>query len=150
MADFPTVDLTTSITWLAHLIERFANVRLTAASLPGGMSYARANLLLAVHAAHVDGNSARMVDIALDLGVTARTLTTMVDSLSAQSLITRSPDPTDRRAYQLELTEEGRGVIPLLQSELAHAAAAVMAPLSDRDRADLARLITRIIERGGQ
>lgn len=150
MSDSSTLDLTTSITWLAHLIERYANVRLAAASLPAGMSYARANLLVAVHAAHTDGNSARMVDIALDLGVTARTLTTMVDSLSAQNLIMRSPDPTDRRAYQLELTEEGRGVIPHLQSELAQAASAVVAPLSDRDRADLSRIITRIIERGGQ
>lgn len=149
MTDRATLDLTTSITWLAHLIERFANIRLAAAQLPPGMSYARANLLLAVHTAHAEENSSRMVDIALDLGVTARTLTTMVDSLSKQNLIERVSDPTDRRAWQLVLTSEGNEIVPQLQAELSQAAEAVAAPLSDSDRAQLARLITRLIERGG-
>lgn len=148
MTDRTTLDLTTSITWLAHLIERFANIRLAAADLPKGMSYARANLLLAVHAAHAEQNSARMVDIALDLGVTGRTLTTMVDSLEKQELIERVVDPADRRAYQLVLTRQGTGLVPQLQSELAKAAEAVTAPLAAGDQAQLARLITRLIERG--
>jgi len=148
MTDRATLDLTTSITWLAHLIERFANLRLAAAGLPQGMSYARANLMLAVHAAHAEQNSARMVDIALDLGVTARTLTTMVDSLSKQGLIERAADPRDRRAYQLVLTEAGEHLVPQLQSELVLAAEAVAAPLNDSDRNLLASLIERLIERG--
>lgn len=149
MTDRATLDLTTSITWLAHLIERFANLRLAAASLPKGMSYARANLLLAVYAANTDENSARMVDIALDLGVTGRTLTTMVDSLEKQELIERVVDPADRRAFQLVLTPQGAGLIPQLQEELAAAAEAVIAPLAGSDRAQLARLINQVIERGG-
>lgn len=149
MPDRATLDLTTSITWLAHLIERFANIRLAESTLPAGMSYARANLLLAVHAAHVEENSARMVDIALDLGVTARTLTTMVDSLTKQGLIERVVDPSDRRAFQLVLTDAGNDLVPQLQTELTQAAELVTAPLSEADRAQLARLITRLIERGG-
>lgn len=148
MTDRAALDLTTSITWLAHLIERYANIRLAAANLPQNMSYARANLILAVHAAHVGQNSARMVDIALDLGVTARTLTTMVDSLSKQGLVERAADPADRRAYQLVLTDEGRGIVPLLESELAAAAETVAAPLNDADRARLGSLINRLFERG--
>ena len=148
MADRITLELTTSITWLAHLVERYANLRLAQASLPAGMSYARANLLLAVHAAHFEGNSARMVDIALDLGVTARTLTTMVDSLANQQLIERTLDPNDRRAFQLVLTDAGRNLVPLLQSELSHAAETVAAPLGARDREIMAQLVNRLIERG--
>lgn len=148
MTDRATLDLTTSITWLAHLIERFANLRLAAGGFPKGMSYARANLLIAVNAAHEDGNSARMVDIALDLGVTGRTLTTMVDSLEKQDLMKRENDPTDRRAYQLVLTKAGTDLIPQLQSELIQAAETVAAPLSTGDRATLARLIDQLIERG--
>lgn len=149
MSDHATLDLTTSITWLAHLIERFANIRLAAANVPAGMSYARANLLIAVHAAHAEQNSSRMVDISLDLGVTARTLTTMVDSLAKQGLIERAVDPADRRAYQLVLTDEGNALVPLLQSELAQAAEMVSSPLSENDRTQLARLINRLIDRGG-
>lgn len=148
MTDRSTLDLTTSITWLAHLIERYANIRLAKADLPKGMSYARANLLLAVHAADLEENSARMVDIALDLGVTGRTLTTMVDSLAAQNLVERTVDPRDRRAYQLVLTDEGRGLLPLLQSELSLAAETVASPLGDRERDVLAQLINQLIERG--
>ncbi len=148
MTDRLTLDLTTSITWLAHMVERYANIRLAQAGLPTGMSYARANLLLAVHAAHVEGNSARMVDIALDLGVTARTLTTMVDSLAKQDLVERTIDPNDRRAFQLVLTDAGRVLVPSLQSELAHAAEAVAAPLSGSDRQVMAQLVNRLIERG--
>jgi DNA-binding MarR family transcriptional regulator len=148
MTDRITLDLTTSITWLAHMVERYANLRLAQAGLPQAMSYARANLLLAVHAAHTEGNSARMVDIALDLGVTARTLTTMVDSLARQQLIERTVDPNDRRAFQLMLTDGGRELVPLLQSELSHAAEAVAAPLDARDRDMLAQLVNRLIERG--
>lgn len=148
MADRAALDLTTSITWLAHLIERFANLRLAEGSFPKGMSYARANLLLAVHAAHEEGHSARMVDIALDLGVTGRTLTTMVDSLEKQDLVKREVDPADRRAFQLVLTKQGADLVPELQSELQEAAETVAAPLSENDRAQLARLIDRLIERG--
>lgn len=148
MTDRSILDLTTSITWLAHLIERYANIRLAKADLPKGMSYARANLLLAVHTADLEENSARMVDIALDLGVTGRTLTTMVDSLAAQNLVERTVDPRDRRAYQLVLTDEGRGLLPLLQSELSLAAETVAAPLGDRERDVLAQLINQLIERG--
>jgi DNA-binding MarR family transcriptional regulator len=149
MTDRAALELTTSVTWLAHLIERFANLRLAGASLPLSMSYARANLLMAVHSAHAEQNSARMVDIALDLGVTGRTLTTMVDSLEKQDLIMRVIDPADRRAFQLLLTDQGNQLIPHLQSELLQAAEAVAAPLSESDRAQLTRLISRLIERGG-
>ncbi len=148
MSDRLTLELTTSMTWLAHLIERYANIRLARAGLPAGMSYARANLLLAVASAHAEGNSARMVDIALDLGVTARTLTTMVDALAKQGLVERTVDPGDRRAFQLVLTEAGLALLPQLQSELRQAAEAVAAPLSDGERSTLVELINRLIERG--
>lgn len=148
MADRAALDLTTSITWLAHLIERFANLRLAEGSFPKGMSYARANLLLAVHAAHEEGHSARMVDIALDLGVTGRTLTTMVDSLEKQNLVSREVDPADRRAFQLVLTRQGTELLPQLRSELDEAAEAVTAPLSSTDRNRLGELIDKLIERG--
>jgi DNA-binding MarR family transcriptional regulator len=148
MSDRITLNLTTSITWLAHLIERYANIRLAQAGLPAGMSYARANLLLAVAAAEAEENSARMVDIALDLGVTARTLTTMVDALAKQGLVERTVDPNDRRAFQLVLTDAGLALLPQLQSELGQAAEAVAAPLGNRERETLVELINRLIERG--
>lgn len=141
------LEISSSIVWLAHLIDRFVNTRLAQGSFPKGMSFARANLLFAVHAARVNETSSRMVDIALDLGVTARTLTTMVDALEKQGLVERVPDAKDRRAIQLELTDSGREALDPLAQALEVACEAVIGPLDDSERKVLLRLLTRLIER---
>ncbi len=143
------MELSSSIVWLAHLIDRFANTRLAQGSFPKGMSFARANLLFAVYAARQNETSSRMVDISLDLGVTARTLTTMVDALEKQELVERVPDPNDRRAIQLEITEPGVALIDPLAQALDTACEAVMGPLAEDERRMLLRLLTRLIERDG-
>lgn len=141
------LEISSSIVWLAHLIDRFVNTRLAQGAFPKGMSFARANLLFAVHAAQVNETSSRMVDIALDLGVTARTLTTMVDALEKQGLVERVPDVNDRRAIQLELTDAGREALDPLAQALDVACEAVIGPLDDTERQVLLRLLTRLIER---
>jgi DNA-binding MarR family transcriptional regulator len=141
------VEISSSIVWLAHLIDRFANTRLAQGNFPPGMSFARANLLFAVHAAIQNETSSRMVDIAMDLGVTARTLTTMVDALEKQELVGRVPDPNDRRAIQLEITDAGRQLLEPLAQSLDTACETVMAPLDERERRLLMGLLTRLIER---
>jgi DNA-binding MarR family transcriptional regulator len=141
------MEISSSIVWLAHLIDRFANTRLAQGSFPKGMSFARANLLFAVYAAKQNETSSRMVDISLDLGVTARTLTTMVDALEKQELVERVPDPNDRRAIQLAITEQGEALIEPLAQALDSACEAVMGPLDEADRRTLLRLLTRLIER---
>lgn len=141
------MEISTSIVWLAHLIDRFANTRLAQGSFPKGMSFARANLLFAVYAAKQNETSSRMVDISLDLGVTARTLTTMVDALEKQDLVERVPDPNDRRAIQLEITGQGAALIDPLAQALDAACEAVMGPLDETERRTLLRLLTRLIER---
>lgn len=140
-------EICSSIIWLGHLIERFANTRLPEAELPPGMSIARANLLFAIHTALEHEGSTRMVDIALDLGVTPRTLTTMVDALEKQAYLTRVPDPDDRRAIQLELTDEGRALVPILAQAVESASEVIVSPLDTGEREALMHLLTRLIER---
>ena len=140
-------EICSSIIWLGHLIERFSNTRIPEANLAPGLSLPRAQLLFAVHAAQQHGGSSRMVDIALDLGVTARTLTTMVDALERQSLVTRVPDPEDRRAIQLELSDSGRALMEPLSQAVESASEVIMSPLDASEQATLLRLLTRLIER---
>lgn len=140
-------EICTSIIWMGHLIERFANTRLPEANLVPGMSFARANLLFAVHSAQQSSGSTRMVDIALDLGVTARTITTMVDALEQQGLIVRVPDAKDRRAIQLEMTDAGRALMEPLAQAVESASEVIMSPLNGPERETLLRLMTRLIER---
>lgn len=143
-------EISSSIIWLGHLIERFANTRLPEAGVPAGVSVARANLLLAVHAAREHDGSTRMVDIALDLGVTGRTLTSMVDALEKQELLARMPDPDDRRAIQLELTERGEALIGPLADAMADASEIILSPLDAEEQATLGHLLNRLIERDGE
>src|SRR6516165_8496759 len=49
-------------------------------------------------AAMSDLQRIRMGDLAARLGLTARTITTLVDALEREGLLIRLPDPTDRRA----------------------------------------------------
>lgn len=140
-------EICSSIIWMGHLIERFVNTRLPEADLPPGMSIARANLLFAVHAAIEHDGSSRMVDIALDLGVTPRTLTTMVDALEKQGFLQRVPDPDDRRAIQLELTGDGKALIPSLAQAVESASEVVVGPLDEHERRTLMQVMNRLIER---
>ncbi len=139
--------ITHAIIWMAHLIERYANARLPTFDIGVELSMPRARLLLAVAAGAAEETSTRMSDIALDVGVTARTITTMVDALERDGLIERLPDPLDRRAISLRLTETGEALVPRVQAAMDEISRAVASPLSDADQATLLNLLTRLIER---
>lgn len=134
------------IFWLSHLIERFAQARLVKLGMPPGMSFSRALLILAVQNGQPSPAS-RMSDVAIDLGVTARTVTTMVDSLERDGLMVRQPDPNDRRAIQLRLTANGMALAPALSRALETIAASILSPLPEPDQATLLMLLDRLIER---
>ena len=59
-----------------------------------GLTHARAAVLMALYR---DG-SLTGVDLAKRFDVTPRNVTTLVDALEAQGLVTREPHPLDRRA----------------------------------------------------
>lgn len=53
----------------------------------------------------------RSTDIADALGQAPRTVTEAVDGLERDRLVVRTPDPRDRRAKRISLTEDGKAVI---------------------------------------
>jgi DNA-binding MarR family transcriptional regulator len=130
---------------MAHLIERFANGRLPAFGVPASLSMARARLLTTLH----DAGAMRMSDLAWELGITSRTITSMVDALEDAGLLSRHPDPTDRRAILLALTEDGTARLELIHHALNEIGALVLSPLSERERMALDEMLTRLTEREG-
>jgi MarR family transcriptional regulator, organic hydroperoxide resistance regulator len=50
-------------------------------------------------------------DLALDLGVTPGNVTSIIDRMIGQGLVTRSENPGDRRIVLLKLTDKGRDTI---------------------------------------
>ncbi len=69
----------------------------------GGLTYARLRLLQALHC----GGPAIMRDLGVQLGVSPRNMTAMVDALEDAHLVVRRAHPTDRRATLVELSASG-------------------------------------------
>lgn len=82
-----------------HALRRYAGQPYT----QRGWSPSRVLLMLAVQEA---GNP-RMGELKDKLGVTGRSITSLVDGLEDEGLLRRSADPEDRRSIRLEITAKG-------------------------------------------
>ena len=91
---------------LLELSARFAQsfLRWIDAGSSGGFTYPRLRVLEALHC----HGPAKMKTLADGLGLSARNLTAVADSLEGEGLLRRVAHPSDRRATLLELTERGR------------------------------------------
>jgi DNA-binding MarR family transcriptional regulator len=87
----------------------------------------------------------RLNELAEYLHIAARSATEVVDHLQGLGLVERHPDPIDRRATQVRLTERGTAVSVAIQDARAQAAGAFFATLSEADRADLARILQTLL-----
>ena len=77
----------------------------------------------------------------MHLRIAPRSATEVVDDLEKPGLVERRPDPGDRRATLVALTEEGKGVMAAIRKARAAEAERFFAVLSDDDRAELARIL---------
>src|SRR5260370_485437 len=75
---------------IAHATHHRTNARMTAA----GLSLARFRVLNALQSA----GRIRMNELSAALRVVPRTVTTIIDALEKEGMVTRLPDPADRRA----------------------------------------------------
>jgi len=76
----------------------------------------------------------RMNDIAKQIGIKARTVTQYVDALEKEKLLIRLPDPEDRRATLLQLTEAAFPLIKKARAGMSEASETLLKPLSDEQR----------------
>jgi DNA-binding MarR family transcriptional regulator len=83
----------------------------------------------------------RLTDLAEHLRVAPRSVTEVVDGLVERGLLTRLPDPGDRRAVLVELTASGHRTVADIRRSQAEAAEQTFGSLSDRDRAHLRRIL---------
>ena len=77
-----------------------------------------------------------MVDLADNLSVTKRNITTLVDGLEKEGLAKRSPHPTDRRSTLIDLTNDGRAKFDAAAKvQVAHLSRLFEQLNDDQDRA---------------
>ncbi|NIM39724.1 MAG: MarR family transcriptional regulator [Hydrogenophaga sp.] len=81
--------------------------------------------------------------IALDASTTGG----VVDRLEQRGVLERRTAPTDRRARQLWLTAEGRRLLAESVPAMLQAQQQILAPLTERQRAEFMRLLRRVVDR---
>ncbi|NLE96510.1 MAG: winged helix-turn-helix transcriptional regulator [Propionibacterium sp.] len=89
--------------------------------------------------------SVRPARLAEALGITPRAVTDVVDAMIEAGLVVATPDPGDRRAKVLEITEEGERQRAAARERRDEAAREVFDPLDDDERTELARLLEKVV-----
>ena len=79
-------------------------------------------------------------------GVTRATITGLVDTLERDGLVTRAPDPADRRMLAVGLTARGEKLLKEVLPSHFRRIAWLMAPLAENERKTLVRLLTKILQ----
>jgi DNA-binding MarR family transcriptional regulator len=98
-------------------------------------------MALLVHLAR--SNPMRSSDLASAMHLDQSTVSRHLAHLESAGLVTRTPDPADRRAHHVAATTEGREQARQVISSRVQDFEVVVDAWSDRDRSDLARLLTR-------
>ncbi|HXK15018.1 MAG TPA: MarR family transcriptional regulator [Gaiellaceae bacterium] len=88
----------------------------------------------------------RLSELAERMGSTAPTASRAVDGLVDLGLLERLPDPADRRAVRIDVTEQGRVDVEVRKARVAAALEPAVAALSEQDRARLAKLLERLAD----
>lgn len=108
-----------------------------AAGATDGLTFARVRVLKTLH----HNGPQIMSGIRDELGVTARSVTALVDALEADDLVRRTPHPSDRRATIVQLTTTGRGAVDGVHDVFVNRSNQVLGRLDDEDQRTLLRIL---------
>ncbi|MEU5518095.1 MarR family winged helix-turn-helix transcriptional regulator [Streptomyces griseoaurantiacus] len=132
--------LETDLGWAIRMVSSAFSRLATAsvADLPGG---ARAYLILVALA---DGEPPSQLALARAVSLDRTVLTYLLDDLEDHELVSRRPDPRDRRARQVLLTDTGRTRLSEVRQKLAAAEADLLMDLDEHDNLQLRALLARV------
>jgi DNA-binding MarR family transcriptional regulator len=92
-------------------------------------------------------------ELASALRIQPSNIVAMLDELQGRGLLTRAPDPGDRRRHRVQLTARGLRAVTLAREAARRAEADLLAPLSPSERREfhamLVRLTAHTCDRGG-
>jgi MarR family 2-MHQ and catechol resistance regulon transcriptional repressor len=83
-------------------------------------------------------------DLGRRIDLTSGAMTTAIDRLETRGLVTRTDHATDRRAWAIHLTPEGKALISKVFAEHGQAMERAMRGLSKSERATLTDLLKRL------
>lgn len=88
----------------------------------------------------------RLSAFAEHLRIAPRSATEVADALAERGLAVRAPDPADRRAVLLSLTDDGEATARAVHEARHREAAALFGTLSGEDREALAAILRRLAD----
>jgi DNA-binding MarR family transcriptional regulator len=77
--------------------------------------------------------------------VTSGTMTNRVDRLESRGLVTRAPDPNDRRGVRVRLTTRGKESVDAALADLLESEQELLAALSSRQQDQLSALLRSLV-----
>ncbi|MFI7552578.1 MarR family winged helix-turn-helix transcriptional regulator [Micromonospora sediminimaris] len=104
-----------------------------------GLSAAQACLL-----EHLSGDSRPMGELASELQCDASNVTQLVSRMETRGLVTRAPDPDDRRIKRVSITPAGRDVRRVVRGAFGFPAER-LALLTDQERRQLSGLLGKML-----
>lgn len=110
-----------------------------------GLTFARIRLMWAIR---TEGPQI-MSELKDWLGVTARSVTSLVDGLEDEGYVVRRGHPEDRRATIIELTQDGQTVIDEAHEAHQAHASTLFERLDDGDRRELLRIMQTLLDELG-
>ncbi|MDO5498882.1 MAG: MarR family winged helix-turn-helix transcriptional regulator [Propionibacteriaceae bacterium] len=130
---------------LLRLARRWRHLGADAAGGHGLAPHQQRALLAVARIEGRTGCGVRVSALAEHLGIAARSATEVADALESAGLLVRTPDPTDRRAVLLVLTDPGHAAVAEVRDCRRSAAEAAVGALPPTDRAELRRLLTVLL-----
>ena len=92
----------------------------------------------------------RQTDLADLLDIEPITLTRIIDRLQEAGLVERTPDPNDRRAWRLHVTEKAQPVVGKLRAIADEMTADAFAGIDPKDIDVTRKVLAQVRERAGQ
>lgn len=135
-------DLDNDLVWAIRIIS--GALRRAAAeaaeALPGG---SRAYLVLMALAA-AEEKPPTQLELAGRVGLDRTVMTYLLDDLEGLGLLSRRPNPRDRRARHVILTDEGRAQLQRVRTDVTATESQLLAELSEEDRVQFRDLLARV------
>jgi DNA-binding MarR family transcriptional regulator len=107
-----------------------------------GLSLARTKVLLRLR----ERGPVRQSVLAADFGLSPHSITDIVDGLERLGMAERRPDPTDRRAKLVAITDAGQAGLDVANATRQRLLTQIFGTLSEADRAALLRLLDSLDE----
>lgn len=126
----------------AKMIHRVAEAKISEDERFSNLSGPRLGVLFMLH----EAGSIRMGDAATKLCVAPRTVTDLVDGLERDGYVQRVPDPKDRRAFLLRLTDTTQANMEKLAHLKKKFVGQIFAPLDEEERATLVKILTKLTD----